>query len=126
MVGGDELLVVATRAPSTPCAATTRRTLPRRVDGLGDVVAVAGLSADRETGRAVVVVDSFARPRRLAVAHRPGTAGGSATPWITVDDDDGVVPDMVVSQLSYPSLDGTTIGLFLIHRATSRPAPTCR
>ena len=36
---------------------------------------------------------------------------------------DGVVPDMVVSQLSYPSLDGTPIGLFLIHRRDVAPGP---
>ena len=33
------------------------------------------------------------------------------------------MPALTVSQVSYPSLDGTTIGLFLIHRADVAPGP---
>ena len=91
------------------------------VDGLGDVVAIAGLTADRDTGRAFAVVDSFvprprstASPRVRAPRHRGSSSSRAAT---------AVVPDMAVSQLEYPSLDGTTIGLFLIHRRDVTPGP---
>ena len=52
----------------------------RHVEGIGDVVAVAGLTADRDTGAAFAVVDSFAAPTalwrvdgdRTAVVRRSG------------------------------------------------------
>jgi prolyl oligopeptidase len=86
------------------------------VDGIGDVVAVAGLIADRTTGAAFAVVDSFAAPTSL------WRIDGPPRQWIAADGDDAV-PSLSVSQVTYPSLDGTSIGLFLIHRDDVTPGP---
>ena len=51
------------------------------VDGLGDVVAVAGLSADRDTGEAFAVVDAFGAPTSL---WKLPAGDGAALAW-TVD-----------------------------------------
>ncbi len=120
-VRGEELLVVATNH----AVDTVRRYTPDGrslggVDGLGDVVSLVGLSADRDTGDAFAVVDSFGGP--TAVFAMPA-GSGVATPWVVVPAGDGVVPDMAVIQLSYPSLDGTSIGLFLVHRRDVAPGP---
>ena len=58
---------------------------PRRrpvgtVDGIGEVVAVAGLTADRTTGAAFAVVDSFAEPTAL------WRVDGTPRPWIATAD----------------------------------------
>ena len=82
------------------------------------MVAVAGLTADRDTGAAFAVVDSFDAPTALwrvdgdrrAVVRRSRPAAASCL-------------SLSVSQVTYPSLDGTTIGLFLIHRADVAPGP---
>ena len=120
-VRGEELLVVATHhAVDTVRRYTADGRSLGAVDGLGDVVSLVGLSADRDTGDAFAVVDSFGGP--TAVFAVP-TGSGVATPWVVVPAADGVVPAMAVSQLSYPSLDGTPIGLFLIHRRDVAPGP---
>ena len=76
------------------------------------------LDADRVTGQAFVTVDSFDSPTALwrIVPDEP------ATRWSTPVDD-GTVPALSVSHVSYPSLDGTSIGLFLIHRDDVTPGP---
>ena len=48
------------------------------VAGLGDVVAVAGLSADRDTGEAFAVVDSFGAPTALWKRRPAACRGGGA------------------------------------------------
>ncbi len=113
----DGLLVVAT----TRAVDAIRRydhdgRLLGTVDGIGDVVAVAGLTADRDTGAAFAVVDSFAAPTSL------WRIDGTPRPWIAATASDAV-PALSVRQVTYPSLDGTTIGLFLIHRADVSPGP---
>ena len=127
-VRGDELLVVATsRAVDSVRRYAAADGRGRGVvDGLGDVIAIAGLTADRDTGQAFAVVDSFGAPtavhgiaagcrRRDAVGRRrrdsgSGAAAASCRTWS-------------VSQLEYPSLDGTSIGLFLVHRRDVTPGP---
>ena len=84
------------------------------VDGFGDVVAVSGLTADRDTGRAFAVVDSFEAPTQRRGGSAPEPVGAVAARRRSAAE---VVPDLVVTQTTYPSLDGTTIGMFLIHRA---------
>jgi prolyl oligopeptidase len=116
-VSRDELLVVAT----TRAIDTIRRyehdgAALGTVDGIGHAVAVAGLTADRTTGVAFAVVDSFAAPTSL------WRLDGDARRWIGTTGD-GAVPDLSVSQVTYPSLDGTSIGLFLIHRSDVEPSP---
>jgi prolyl oligopeptidase len=117
-VRGADLLVTATRR----AVDTIRRIDPDgrplgTITGIGDVVAVSGLSADRDTGEAFAVVDSFGAP--TALWKLP--AGDDAVPWSAAGD--GTVPPMTVRQVTYPSLDGTTIGLFLIHRPDVVPGP---
>jgi prolyl oligopeptidase len=116
---GDEVWVVATRrAVDTVERYAPDGSLHGTVDGLGDVVAVAGLTADRQTGRAFVVVDSFEAPTSAWRA-----APGPVERWLPDEVAGDVVPPLVVSQTSYPSRDGTTIGLFLIHHRDVAPGP---
>ena len=115
VVAGDGLLVVAT----TRAVDTIRRYDEdgrSDVDGIGDAVAVSGLCADRTTGAAFAVVDSFAAPTSL------WRVDGEPRPW-TATAADGAVPALSVRQVTYPSLDGTEIGLFLIHRRDVTPGP---
>jgi prolyl oligopeptidase len=118
-VRGADLLVTSTRR----AVDTIRRYDPDghelgAVAGLGDVIAVSGLSADRDTGEAFAVIDSFAAPTSLWKLP----AGDEVVSW-SANDDRGAGPALTVSQLTYPSLDGTEIGLFLIHRPEVAPGP---
>jgi prolyl oligopeptidase len=122
-VCGDELLVVATsRAVDTLRRYRADGRSLGAVDGLGDVIAIAGLSADRDTGQAFVLVDSFGAPTSL---HALAPSARTATPFVALTGAGaGAVPDMTVSQRSYPSTDGTSIGLFLVHRRDVAPGPS--
>ena len=117
VVSSDGLLVVST---SRAVDAIRRYDADGRplgtVEGIGDVVAVAGLTADRDTGVAFAVVDSFAAPTAL------WRVDGDPRPWST-GPAGAAVPSLSVSQVTYPSPDGTSIGLFLIHRDDVTPAP---
>ena len=91
------------RPPGRRHRAAPRRPTGRRSarsTGLGDVVAVAGLSADRDTGDAFVVVDSFGAPTALwrsPAAVRPPAA------WIDAGDRrSSVVPTLIVRQVDVP------------------------
>ena len=76
----DGLLVVATtRAVDTIQRYDHDGRPLGAVDGIGDVVAVAGLIADRTTGAAFAVVDSFATPTSL------WRIDGTPRPWIAAD-----------------------------------------
>ncbi len=135
-VSGQELLATFTRRAVDTVERFAADGRPRGpVEGLGEVVAVAELAADREGGPVFAVVDSFAAPTsvwRLAAegaAERwlPGTPSvrsvRSGQEEADRRDRDGVVPELTVSQTTYPSLDGTAIGLFLIHRTDVTPGP---
>jgi len=119
---GDELWVVASeRAVDEIRRFTPDGTPLGRVDGLGEVIAVAQVAADRDTARAFAVVDSFGAPTTVWNATDPH----AAEPWFPdAAADPGVVPSMIVTQLDYPSLDGTVIGIFVIHRHDVEPGPT--
>ncbi len=81
---------------------------------LGDVSALAGFDAERDTARTFVQVESFARPPALSRVDEAGL-----TPWPA----GAAVPaPITVRQTTYRSGDGTEIGLFLIHRADVTPA----
>ncbi len=118
---GDELLVVASRAAVDVIERW-------RLDGsggatIGDergdlgVVAVQGLSAD--DGRAFITLASFDSP---AAVHR-FTADDGLQRWTPPAPDATLVPELTVRHLTYPSLDGTEIGIFVAHRADVRPSP---
>ena len=118
-VVGGELWTVATRRAVDTVERFTAEGAPLgTVDGLGGgIVAVAGLIGDRDTGLGFAVVDSFQAPTTLwRIA-----GGGSAERWFPDAPDDEDVPQLAVTQTVYPSLDGTEIGMFLIHRADAAP-----
>ncbi len=131
-VGGDELLVVAThRAVDTLRRYDTDGRPLGAVGGVGDVVAIDGLTADRTTGDAFAVVNSFGAPTSV---WRVPAGSGRGDPWTggtggtggtdgTFGAFDDVIPALTIRRLRYPSLDQTEIGLFLIHRADVTPGP---
>ncbi len=119
-VAGAELLVSSTRrAVDVVERFGTDGSSLGPVAGLDGIIAVAGLDADRDTGVGFAVVDSFDAP---TTAWR--IAGGTAEPWAPAAIPASAAPvDLAVSQTMYPSLDGTEIGLFLIHRPDITPGP---
>jgi prolyl oligopeptidase len=87
-----------------------------------DVVAVAGIAADRTTGTTLALITGFDRPtalHRIDAGADPATR--TAAPWFPRDP--GARPPLTVRQIEYPSLDGTLIGLFLVHREDVVPGP---
>jgi prolyl oligopeptidase len=112
-VCGTDLFVVSThRAVDRILRFDTGGHALGSVDGLGAVVAISGLTADRDTGRAFAVVDSFDSPTALWRIED----GAAASRWFPRAAEVGGVPSIRVRQVTYPSADGTEIGLFLIHR----------
>ncbi len=91
---------------------------PRAIDRLG-VVSVAGLAVERDTGAALALLSGFDRPTglvRVDEDHR-------ARPWFPASAATGV--ELTVEQVTYPSVDGTPIGLFLVDgHATDHRAGT--
>ncbi len=86
----------------------------RAVDGLG-LVALAGLAVDDETGVVVAIVNGFDTPAGAWLVS------GGAPEVLHPVPDRTLVPDLAISQVEYPSLDGTLIPMFLIHRADVSP-----
>ena len=84
--------------------------------GPGDASPSPGSVLDRDTGDAFVVVDGFDAPPALWKSTR-GVPHAVATPPSTASRRAA----MSVRQVEYPSLDGTTIGMFLIHRDDVTP-----
>ncbi len=94
------------------------RPLPAVV-GLDQAVSVAdgGLVADSELDDVFVVVDSYRAPTSLWKLP----VDGAATPAWAHSDADLLTGGLTVEQSSYPSVDGTEIGLFLVHRGDVTP-----
>jgi prolyl oligopeptidase len=118
VVAGRRLLVVASRA----AVDTIERrwldgSLIDTVDDLG-IVAVQQITADIESGAGFVVVSSFDSP--TAVWRDDG---GAVSRWCPDPPSATDLPSLTVRHTTYPSLDGTEIGLFVIHRADVEPAP---
>ncbi|MGD9998807.1 MAG: prolyl oligopeptidase family protein [Ilumatobacteraceae bacterium] len=115
-VAGDRLFVVASRAAvDTIERRRLDGTLIDTIDDLG-IAAVQQIAADHEGGRAFVVVSSFQSP--TCIWRDDGAVGRWCPPAPTTDE----VATLTVSHRSYPSLDGTEIGLFLIHRCDVEPS----
>ncbi|MGA1440656.1 MAG: prolyl oligopeptidase family serine peptidase [Ilumatobacteraceae bacterium] len=90
---------------------------PTVVDGVG-TVAVPGLTVDRETGATLALVTGFEQPTTVTRID-----AGRVRPWRARSESDR--PVLSVRQVEYPSLDGTTIGMFVIEGSRTRPgAPT--
>jgi prolyl oligopeptidase len=95
---------------------------PAIVPGLG-VVAVAGITTDRTSGTALALVTGFDQP--TALVRLDGDAREAAVRgvhrWFPIDH--GEQSALAVTQVEYPSADGTMIGLFLVHRDDVVPDP---
>lgn len=89
--------------------------LVRTVDEMGPA-AVAQLSGDGSTGRVVAVVSSFGAPTSLWDYDGPSDTW-SHTRAVSSE------LSLSVRHFSYPSLDGTEVGLFVIHRSDVTPGP---
>ncbi len=85
---------------------------------LPELGSFAGFDARAERALAFVQLESFTRPGALF----RWTPDGGLEPW--ADASDGALDPSAfrVRQVRYPSLDGTEIGLFLIHRADVTPS----
>ncbi|MCU1504564.1 MAG: Prolyl oligopeptidase, partial [Ilumatobacteraceae bacterium] len=88
-------------------------------DAVGELglVSVQSLSADPETGLSFITAVTFDSP---AAVHR--LDGSALERWCPEPPDPATLPALVVRQVTYPSLDGTEIGLFLAHRADVVPS----
>ncbi len=120
-VAGDEMLVVATSDAVDSVERWSTKGSPLGsigdASGLG-VSSVVSMSADRTTGRGVVVTVGFDAPFRFwpffpSSVPESGTHDGKNTG----------IASLAVSRVTYTSLDGTEIGMFLIHRVDVEPAP---
>jgi prolyl oligopeptidase len=93
---------------------------PATVAGLGEFVAVEedGVVTNRDAAEAFLVINSFDSPESLWKLAPDGTTG----PWSGSTDASGITGNLVVRRVNYASLDGTAIGMFLIHRADVTPS----
>lgn len=111
---GDELLVVASEV-------AVDRVERYAADGslIGEVpVGVASVVAlDADGPHAFAAIGTFGAPVSLV-----RLADGSVQPWGAVPDP-AVLPELSVSQVFYPSLDGTRIPMFVAHRRDVTPSP---
>jgi prolyl oligopeptidase len=89
---------------------------------LPELGSLAGLSGDREHDQAFISHTSFARPATL-YRWQPGTVDDWSRHPIHDLDGDGPIGDYVVEQVRYPSIDGTSISMFLIRAAATSPGP---
>ena len=111
---GEELLVVASRV-------AIDRVERYALDGTPgpdiDLGAVSVVALDADAGRAFIAIGSFAAP----VAVQRFTVDGGLQPWSSAPDP-SVLPALTVTQLHYPSLDGTLIPMFVAHRSDVSPS----
>ena len=88
------------------------------------IVSIAGLATDPGAPGAFITVAGFGEPASL---YRCCAIDGTVrwVPMVLPDASlpDSSLPELTVAKMSYPSLDGTVIGLFLIHRADMVPTP---
>lgn len=86
----------------------------RPITGLG-LTSILGLAVDHHSGAAVAVVNGFDVPAGAWLVS------GDAPVVLHPPLDRRLVPDLDISQVQYPSLDGTSIPMFLVHRAGVPP-----
>ena len=84
--------------------------------GVLGVCSVVEVSVDRELGTALAIVTGFDEPAGVWRLD-PVAPASRVHPPI----DRGIVPDLQITQVEYPSLDGTAVPMFLIHRAGEQP-----
>jgi prolyl oligopeptidase len=96
------------------------------LDDLG-VVSVDGLTADPVTGRTFVLTAGFASPAslwRVVEDTRDPYRHRRVERWHPPAPSPDDVPALTVTEVEYPSADGTAIGMFLVHRADLEPSPS--
>ncbi|HQZ36204.1 MAG TPA: prolyl oligopeptidase family serine peptidase [Ilumatobacteraceae bacterium] len=113
-VCGDELLVVASRIAIDRVERYAFDGTPAGEIDLG-AVSVAALDAD--AGRAFIAIGTFGAP----VAVQRFTGHDGLQPWSAAPDPT-VLPTLTITQVHYPSLDGTLIPMFVAHRADVTPS----
>lgn len=107
---GDEVLVTASSV------AVDR--VERWPSGDALDLGVAGVAAlDADDGRAFIAVATFGAP----ICVRRFTVADGLQPWGDPIDPT-LLPDLRVTQVFYPSLDGTSIPMFVMHRADVTPS----
>ena len=111
---GDELLVVASRV-------AIDRVERYALDGVArphiDLGAVSVVSLDADEGRAFIAIGTFAAP----VAVQRFTVVDALQPWSAAPAA-SLLPTLTVTQVHYPSLDGTLIPMFVAHRVDVMPS----
>ena len=110
----DELLVVASRVAIDT---VERYALDGAPAGELDLGAVSVASLDADNGRAFIAIGTFGAP----VGVRRFTAAAGLQAWSEAPAP-AVLPTLTVTQLHYPSLDGTLIPMFVAHRADVTPS----
>lgn len=117
---GRELLVVAAREAIdtverwTWSAGAVPTVTAAGVLDLPAPMAVQSFDADGSV--AVMVVATFTRPPAVWLWSDGALSGDAATGG-------AALPELMVSHVHYPSLDGTSIGLFVAHRSDVVPSP---
>ena len=114
--GADVLVVASVDGVDTIEAWTLDGTGGPAVAEQG-LVAVQSLDASSTSGLAFVTLATFDAPPAV---HRLSTDGLER--WTPSRPAVDVVPDLVVEHLSYPSLDATSIGVFVVRRADVTPS----
>jgi prolyl oligopeptidase len=115
-VAGAALLLAVTRRATDSLERWTFAPAPSEPEALDlGVVSIDALSADPATGRAVAVVSGFTRPGELVRLDEVATGASPATVST------GGSADLVVTEVEYPSADGTAIGMFVVHRGDVDP-----
>lgn len=94
---------------------------PRGSVELPEAGSLAGLSGSRRRDEAFFSFTSFARPPTM-LRWRPDEATDWSRLW-ALDPIDGPHGDYVVEQVSYPSVDGTEVPMFLVRAARTQPGP---
>lgn len=74
------------------------------------------VSLDADDGRAFIAVGTFGAP----IGVQRYTVADGLQPWSAVDE--AALPELTVTQVFYPSLDGTQIPMFVAHRADITPS----
>ena len=112
---GDRLLVIASESAVDSVELwATDGSSHESIESLG-LISVQSIDTDGDV--AFVAAASFEAPPTL---YR--IAAGTAERW-SAPIDESVLPSFTVTQTTYPSLDGTEIGLFVMHRADVEPSP---
>ena len=115
----DELVLVVTDVAidRVERRSLTTGELLGEIEGLG--IAAVSASGSRERSGVFLTVTGFTEP--FAVWHWRAETG--LVRWAPEPIAAGTIPSLAVSYRSYPSFDGTEIGIFLVHRADLVPTP---